>query len=134
MSQLQIATVCTQCQKHFLSKKRRSKFCSNLCRAQYDRDKKSLLLKSKDKVIRTQAKIIESVIPDSVHVCPECDHKISTLTEDECIREITKMLLEAKQLARNACGDELRWSGYLKDPAKFQWYCKAISSGAVYRK
>jgi hypothetical protein len=58
MSKLQIPTVCEQCQKHFFSKKRGSRFCSDICRAQYARDNHSKLFKSQSKVIKIQAKVI----------------------------------------------------------------------------
>ena len=63
MSKLQIPTVCIQCQKHFLSKKHGTKFCSDICKAQEKRDRDKKLHQSQAKVIRTQAEVINILTP-----------------------------------------------------------------------
>jgi uncharacterized protein YnzC (UPF0291/DUF896 family) len=70
MSKQQIPTVCIQCQKHFLSKKRNTKFCSDICKAQEKRDRDKILHQSQAKVIRTQAEIIKVVLPKAVDLKP----------------------------------------------------------------
>jgi len=70
MSKQQIPTVCIQCQKHFLSKKRNTKFCSDICKSQDARDRKSKQFKTQAQVIQTQAEIIKVVLPKSVEIKP----------------------------------------------------------------
>ena len=70
MSKQQIPTVCIQCQKHFLSKKRNTKFCSDICKSQDARDRKSKQFKTQAKVIQTQAEIIKVVLPKAVDLKP----------------------------------------------------------------
>ena len=70
MSKQQIPTVCIQCQKHFLSKKRNTKFCSDICKAQEKRDRDKILHQSQAKVIQTQAEIIKVVLPKAVDLKP----------------------------------------------------------------
>ena len=43
MSKLGISTVCIQCQKHFLSKRKNTLFCSNICRAAHHRSKEVIV-------------------------------------------------------------------------------------------
>jgi len=130
MSQLQIATVCTQCQKHFLSKKRRSKFCSNLCRAQYDRDKKAKQFKTQAKIIKVQATVIDAILPK-----PEIEQPASHLSYSrnydqiqKIIGELNSMRSEAEQIAISAGQGKERWSPYVKDSARFQQLCRMIQN------
>jgi hypothetical protein len=131
MSKLQIPTVCEQCQKHFLSKKRGSRFCSDICRAQYARDNHSKQFKTQDRVIKSQAKIIEAVLPEEIEVCDECAHEISTRTQEDVIRELNGMIREAKERALRDGKFETFWSAYVSDSRRFQTLCRLISSGAV---
>lgn len=70
MSKQQIPTVCIQCQKHFLSKKRNTKFCSDICKAQEKRDRDKKLHQSQEKIIKVQSEVIEAVLPRPVDVKP----------------------------------------------------------------
>jgi hypothetical protein len=131
MSKLQIPTVCVQCQKHFMSKKRGSRFCSDICRAQYARDNHSKQFKSQEKVIKSQAKIIDAVLPSEIEICPECEHLINDLTLEDVIRELNGMVREAKDRAVKAGQFTERWSLYVSDSRRFQTLCRMISSGAI---
>lgn len=62
MSKQQIPTVCIQCQKHFLSKKRNTKFCSDICKAQDKRDRDKKLHQSQAKIIQTQAEVLSDAL------------------------------------------------------------------------
>jgi len=64
---------CEVCEKTYVATRKGSHFCSNVCRAQYDRDKKSKQLKqfeTQAQVIQTQAEIIKVVLPKSVNIKP----------------------------------------------------------------
>lgn len=77
MSKQQIPTVCIQCQKHFFSKKRNTKFCSDICKSQDARDRKSKQFKTQAQVIQTQAEIIKVVLPKSIDITPSPGRSIS---------------------------------------------------------
>jgi len=49
---------CVVCEKTYVATRKGSHCCSNICRAQHDRDKKSKQLKAKNKIIEVQAKVI----------------------------------------------------------------------------
>jgi hypothetical protein len=132
MSQLQIETVCIQCQKHFLSKKKGSRFCSNVCRAQYSRDGRLSKLKSQSKVIKTQSKIIESILPVSNGPAAISEVKQNGYQRNydqiqDIIRKVNLMTKEAKEAAIAAGQFKERWSGYLKDSAEFQRLLRSMS-------
>jgi hypothetical protein len=126
MSQLQIETVCIQCQKHFLSKKKGSRFCSNVCRAQYSRDGRLLKLKSQSKIIKTQAKVIDAVLPKNVNICSDCEHEFSEAKLDDVLREINNMTHEAQDLAVKSNDIKERWSKYVSDPVRYSRYLGAV--------
>lgn len=71
---------CEVCKKTYVATRKGSHFCSNVCRAQYDRDKKSKQLKqfeTQAQVIQTQAEIIKVVLPKSVEINPEPEIRIT---------------------------------------------------------
>jgi len=62
MSRLGISTVCIHCQKHFLSKRKNTLFCSNTCRAAHHRSKEVI--------------VAEKNIPAGVKKCPICGKEV----------------------------------------------------------
>jgi len=125
MSQLQVETVCIQCKKHFLSKKKGSKFCSNVCRAQYSRDGRLSKLKSQSKVIKTQSKIIESILPiskshEAVSEVKQNGYQRNYDQIQDIIRKVNLMTKEAQEAAIAAGQFKERWSGYVKDSREYQ--------------
>jgi len=130
MSNLQVATVCIQCKKHFLSKKKGSRFCSNVCRAQYSRDGRLSKLKSQDKVIKTQARIIDAVIPKQEIKQPSSHLSYSRNPDqiNKIIRELNVMRAEAEQAAISAGRGKEHWSPYVKDSERFQQLCRMIQN------
>lgn len=65
---------CVVCNKTYVATRKGSHCCSNVCRAQYDRDKKSKQSKAKDKIIKVQSEVIEAVLTKSVDVKPDLNN------------------------------------------------------------
>ena len=61
MSSKRYNAKCIVCKKEFIAKKKGTRFCSNVCRAQYSRDNRLKLIKSQSHVIRSQGQLIRSV-------------------------------------------------------------------------
>jgi hypothetical protein len=59
MSNKSYQAECIECHKHFIAKKVRTRFCSNICRAKYSRDNRLKLIKSQSKTIKAQEKVIK---------------------------------------------------------------------------
>ena len=125
MSQIQIKSVCVQCQKHYIAKKRHSRFCSNVCRAKHSRDGRLSKLKIQSKVIKTQSKIIESILPiskshEAVSEVKQNGYQRNYDQIQDIIRKVNLMTKEAQEAAIAAGQYKERWSGYIKDSREYQ--------------
>jgi hypothetical protein len=124
---------CEVCKKTYVATRKGSHFCSNVCRAQYDRDKKSKQLKqfeTQAQVIQSQAKIIDAILPK-----PEIEQPSSHLSYSrnydqiqKILRELNVMRAEAEQAAISAGRGKEHWSPYVKDSVRFQQLCKKIQN------
>jgi len=61
MSSKRYDAKCIVCKKEFIAKKKGTRFCSNVCRAQYSRDNRLKLIQSQGNVIRSQDQLVRSV-------------------------------------------------------------------------
>ena len=124
MSKQQIPTVCVQCNKHFMSKKRGTKFCSDICKAQEKRDRDKKLHQSQAKIIKVQAKVIDAILPkpevNTTIVSTLKSKKSLDLELDPILHEINKMTREAEETAVRAGTIKERWSGYVKDSKRYR--------------
>lgn len=113
-----------------MSKKRGTKFCSDICKAQEKRDRDKKLHQSQAKIIKVQATVIDAILPK-----PEIEQPASHLSYSrnydqiqKIIRELNSMRSEAEQIAISAGQGKERWSPYVKDSARFQQLCRMIQN------
>ncbi len=77
MSSKRYNAKCIVCQKEFVAKKKGTRFCSNVCRAQYSRDNRLRLIQSQRNVIRSQAGVMKAVMPAFVKPAAVMVEKVS---------------------------------------------------------
>ncbi len=77
MSSKRYNAKCIVCKKEFIAKKKGTRFCSNVCRAQYSRDNRLKLIHLQARTIRSQAGVMKAVMPASFKPAPAMVEKVS---------------------------------------------------------
>jgi len=130
MSEKRYIRNCKQCGKEYVAKSTKSEFDTVACRSRYYREQQNVLLSTQTRVVKTQAKIINAILPKPEIELPAYHLSYSRNYDQvqKILHELNTMRKEAEKAAIEAGRGKEQWSPYVKDSVHFKQLCRMIQN------